>query len=303
MGASVSEEDTVSTTARISSDQGLGVKAAEPPESVAPSLEPSVVSSLESGDGEPAASGVSPALNVQDVLKELEESIQETEAELEDVHPESYSKENLKSKPRLNCIPVNRSSINQVIIVNGTELQLKLTEENDPTVANRTFPGSCSVTLFYASWCPFSAQAAPFYNAVPALFPGINFYAIDSSNSQNIYTQYGVIALPTMLVFHNSRQLYRYNHSEHTLDKYNEFLSHLTGIQPLNISMQIEDTHKQGPVPSTMVRPFNYNLVLASLFLLACALLELSKSAYFQTAIENLRNAWRDAEIQHEHTD
>ena len=77
MGASVSEEDTVSTTARISSDQGLGVKAAEPPESVAPSLEPSVVSSLESGDGEPAASGVSPALNVQDVLKELEESIQE----------------------------------------------------------------------------------------------------------------------------------------------------------------------------------------------------------------------------------
>ena len=77
MGASVSEEDTVSTTARISSDQGLGVKAAEPPEPVAPSLEPSVVSSLESGDGEPAASGVSPALNVQDVLKELEESIQE----------------------------------------------------------------------------------------------------------------------------------------------------------------------------------------------------------------------------------
>ena len=31
MGASVSEEDTVSTTARISSDQGLGVKAAETP--------------------------------------------------------------------------------------------------------------------------------------------------------------------------------------------------------------------------------------------------------------------------------
>ena len=77
MGASVSQEDSVSTTAGISSDQGLGVKAAETPGSMAPSLEPSVVSNLESGDGEPAASGVSPALNVQDVLKELEESIQE----------------------------------------------------------------------------------------------------------------------------------------------------------------------------------------------------------------------------------
>ena len=77
MGASVSQEDSVSTTGGISSDQGLGVKAAETSGSVVPSLEPSVMSSLESGDGEPAASGVSPALNVQDVLKELEESIQE----------------------------------------------------------------------------------------------------------------------------------------------------------------------------------------------------------------------------------
>ena len=33
--------------------------------------------------------------------------------------------------------PVNTCLFGQVIIVNGTELQLKLTEENDPTVANR----------------------------------------------------------------------------------------------------------------------------------------------------------------------
>ena len=54
-------------------------------------------------------------------------------------------------------------------------------------------------------------------------------------------------------MFHNSRQLYRYNHSEHTMDKYNEFLSHLTGIQPLNVSMQIEDTHKQGKLDYSIV--------------------------------------------------
>ena len=42
--------------------------------------------------------------------------------------------------------------IGQVIIVNGTELQLKLTEENDPTVANRqvlpTFQAKCSILLY-----------------------------------------------------------------------------------------------------------------------------------------------------------
>ena len=58
-----------------------------------------------------------------------------------------------------------------------------------------------------------------------------------------------------------------------------------------------------GPVPTVAVKQFNYFLLLASLFLVVCGLAELSKSAYFRTLTENLRNAWREAEIQHEHVD
>jgi len=214
-----------------------------------------------------------------------------------------------KSKPRLNCLAVNRTrgngmvEVNQVFVLNGTEFQLRLTEDNIANVTNRTFPGVCSVTFFYASWCDFSATAAASFNAVPRFFPGVNFYAIESTANHNIYAQFGVIALPTILVFHNSRQLYRFNHSEHSLDKYIEYVKHLTGIQPENISMAITEQDYRGPLPTVAVKTFNFNLLLATLFLVACALVELSKSTYFHTMIDNLRNAWREAEIQHEHAD
>ena len=49
-----------------------------------------------------------------------------------------------------------------------------------------------------------------------------------------------------LTVFHNSRQLYRFNHSEHSLDKYIEYVKQLTGIEPENISVAITDQDYQG---------------------------------------------------------
>ena len=42
-------------------------------------------------------------------------------------------------------------------------------------------------------------------------------------------------------VFHNGRPMYRFNHSEYSLDKYREFVVHLTGIEPENITVQLTD--------------------------------------------------------------
>ena len=47
-------------------------------------------------------------------------------------------------------------------------------------------------------------------------------------------------------MFHNGRPLYRFNHSEHSLERYNEFLSHLSGIQPENISVHLLPADLQG---------------------------------------------------------
>ena len=41
-------------------------------------------------------------------------------------------------------------------------------------------PGRCTVVLFYASWCRFSAQMAPHYNALARAFPSLDVVAIDA---------------------------------------------------------------------------------------------------------------------------
>ena len=77
------------------------------------------------------------------------------------------------TKTRLSCNntePVNGSSPH-VLLVNATQYQAYLQEEHNVSVANRSQPGTCSITMFFAPWCEFSAGAAPHYNALARVFP------------------------------------------------------------------------------------------------------------------------------------
>ena len=70
-----------------------------------------------------------------------------------------------------------------VLLMNGSHYQLSLATEHNSSVVNRTTAAVCSVTLFYADWCQFSATAAPHYNALARAFPQLTLYAVDSSRS------------------------------------------------------------------------------------------------------------------------
>jgi hypothetical protein len=78
-----------------------------------------------------------------------------------------------KTKSQIVC---NRKPYteNVVQILNGSMLTVQLTESN----AN-----DCFVVMFYASWCKFSAQLAPFYNALPKAFSQLDIFALDLSKS------------------------------------------------------------------------------------------------------------------------
>lgn len=39
----------------------------------------------------------------------------------------------------------------------------------------------CSVVLFFTTWCQFSANLAPHFNALPRVFPSMHFLALDAS--------------------------------------------------------------------------------------------------------------------------
>ena len=59
----------------------------------------------------------------------------------------------------------------RVQLVNGSTYQTLIFGELNTTITNRSQPATCSVTLFYAPWCEFSAAAAPHYNALARVFP------------------------------------------------------------------------------------------------------------------------------------
>ena len=76
----------------------------------------------------------------------------------------------------------------------------------------------------------------------------------------------------------------------------------MLGLEPENVTEMTEEDYL-GPVPAVAVETTNYYLVLAVMFTMMCGLWHVSTSQWLQWVLDTVRNAWREAEIQHEHED
>ena len=82
--------------------------------------------------------------------------------------------ENSTRSNKVSCSCNNTSEDNlepRVQVVNGSAYQSLIFGEHNSSISNRSQAATCSVTLFYAPWCEFSAAAAPHYNALARVFP------------------------------------------------------------------------------------------------------------------------------------
>ena len=189
-----------------------------------------------------------------------------------------------------------------VQVINGSLFLNFLSERHNPNITNRSTAGECSIVIFYAPWCPFSAMAAPSFNGLARLFPDIVMYAVDSSKNQGINTQFGILALPTLIMFHNTKPIAKFNQSSYLIENFSEFITTFTGLEPL-LPVEVADRDIEGPMPTKAVPEPDYYLYLAWLFTIACALGYFWRSSYCEWIIESVRSNWREAEIQHEHID
>ena len=85
--------------------------------------------------------------------------------------------DNSTARSRLSCNNTEPLNVTEpgVLLVNGSQYQTLLYEEHNASVTNRSQPATCSITLFFASWCEFSAAAAPHYNALARVFPQLRY--------------------------------------------------------------------------------------------------------------------------------
>ena len=257
-----------------------------------------------SGDGNSTLNGTSPQNNTSKSIPKrvkclsLMQEMKSNENESTDTSvDESDTNENNSEAT------VGISSNNGVAeVMNGTTFLKLMSDRHNPNITNRSTPGECALVIFYASWCPFSAMAAPSFNGLARIYPDVKLYAVDSSKYQSINTQFGILALPTLILFHNTKPISKFNHSNYMLENFSEFVNTFTGLEPL-LPLELQDRDMEGPMPTKAVPEPDFYLYLAWIFTIVCALGYFGKSSYCEWIIESVRNNWREAEIQHEHID
>lgn len=62
-----------------------------------------------------------------------------------------------------------------------------------------------TVVDFYADWCPPCQMMGPIFEEVAKENKDISFYKINIDNDQSIASQYGVMSIPTFIVFENKK--------------------------------------------------------------------------------------------------
>lgn len=200
----------------------------------------------------------------------------------------------------VSCTTGKESGGQPVELVNSTRLiNLLITE---PNVTNRRSTADCIVLLFYARYCPFSSMAAPHFNALARAFPDIKMAAVDAMKHHSFNTQYGIVGVPTVMLFHNGRPAAKFNDSEYNLEMFSRFITKYTGMEPQS-KLFVTSADFGGPVPSVPVKETDYCLALAWIFILVCGVYYFSKSSWWRLIVETVQNTWREAEAQHEHVE
>lgn len=124
----------------------------------------------------------------------------------------------------------------------------------------------CSLVLFYTTWCQFSANLAPHFNALPRVFPTINFLALDASQHSSLSTRFGTVAVPNILLFQGVKPMARFNQTERTLDTLASFIANQTGFEG-SPEKNVTDEDRSGPLPSVPVKSIDWLLVFSILFI------------------------------------
>lgn len=186
-----------------------------------------------------------------------------------------------------------------VEIINGSHLARLL--QIKPDITSRDMEAECILVLFFARACPFSAHAAPHYNALARSYPSVKMVALDALKYHGINAQYGIVGVPTLKMFHNGRPVGKFNGTEYNIQSFSKFVHAITGQNPQGLLVTSKDF--QGPVSSVIEKDTDYFLVLSWLFIIVCAIYYFMQSKWWKMIIEMVQNNWRESEAQHEHND
>lgn len=157
-----------------------------------------------------------------------------------------------------------------VSLINSTELLHRLSMWNETN-------NYCALVMFYAPWCTFCARLAPSFNALSRAYPQLDFMAINAISHTGLNARYGSIAVPNILLFHNSKAIARFNATVKNFDTLKEFIYNITNLKA-DSDIVIEQTDFLGPLPSTASIEVDYLLILSWCFVILLSVIMFLRS-------------------------
>lgn len=122
----------------------------------------------------------------------------------ENVATSDQSSDGKKAPIKVKCIPGHGNGTLQ-IINSLKEVVTLLAPHGNKT--KRMDEGNCALVLFYTRTCQGSALVAPHFNAVSKQFPDMKIGAIDALRFHSLNTDFGIVGLPTVMLFHQGKSV------------------------------------------------------------------------------------------------
>lgn len=193
-----------------------------------------------------------------------------------------------------------------LILINSVKELIDLlasdTNGTAPVNKSRSNLGNCVLVLFYARSCPSSAQVAPHFNALPRQFHNLKIAAVDALKYTALNSDFGIIALPTVLLFHQSRPVVKYNETVYSVKNFIKFIHRHTSLasNSLNTAYVTSEDFK-GPLSNKMVFERDPVLWMAWAFIVLCSCYYFSRSRLYNQFVDMVKRNWRESGAQHDH--
>ena len=172
------------------------------------------------------------------------------------------SEENTSSPTKWPCATFN------ITHVDGQPMVLALSNDEKVLSVFRVMNDSagCALVLFYSPYCEFSMKMAPLYNMLGRIYRDLAFMAIDAQESMSMAARYGIVGIPTVVLFYSGRAVARYNRSR-TVEDFHGFIKDYTGFEP-TLPLEIMPDDHLGPLPTKVIERTTLHLSIAMGFLM-----------------------------------
>lgn len=161
--------------------------------------------------------------------------------------------------------------------------------------------GSCVVVHFCTPTSLECARVAPVVNLLPHLFPSLPVAYIDASEFIRFNAEFGIVSLPTLMIFHQGRPLIKYDPPWHESTKvsFGRFILRHTNIKIVNIKgihPVVLEMSTVGPLSNVPVLKTDFYLGLAWAFILICLANYARRTPTWKQLVEMVQRNWRESE-------